>query len=293
MLTTSCSGWVFEAGSANTDQHTAMKLQVSCDLHFQIEDPTALILMLRPLSAAQQRITKASYIVEPGVPITENKDSYGNFCQRLVAPPGEFIVHTAFEVITADNIDTAPGANFVEIQNLPNQILPYLLPSRYCESDRFGDLAREVVADALPGYDQVSQINDWVQRNINYIPGSSDLPLSAIDINNRGFGVCRDLAQLAITLCRSISIPARLVVGYLYQLEPMDLHAWFEAYIGGRWYTFDPTQSGPRGGRVIVAFGRDAADVSIFHQFGVGCVLNSMDVRVNLLSKPSNSVQVL
>ncbi len=264
-----------------------MKLQVSCDLRFQIDDATALILMLRPLRGAAQRLTKSSYTVEPYVQITESKDTYGNLCQRLVAPPGEFMVHTSAEVITADYIDTEPGAYFVEIQNLPDPILPYLLPSRYCESDRFGDLAREIVAEALPGYDQVSEIDDWVRRSIQYIPGSSDSPLSAIEVNNRGYGVCRDLAQLAITLCRSISIPARLVVGYLYQLEPMDLHAWFEAYIGGRWYTFDPTQRDLRGGRVIIAFGRDAADVSIFHQFGGGCVLNSMEVRVNLLDRPS------
>lgn len=259
-----------------------MKLQVSCELRFQIDDPTALILMLRPISGAQQRIIKSSYIVEPGVQITESKDGYGNFHQRLVAPSGKFLIYTSYEVITAENIDIAPGAVFVEIQNLPNQVLPYLLPSRYCESDRFGDLAREVVADTLPGYDQVNKITDWVRHSIQYIPGSSDSPLSAVEVHHRGYGVCKDLAQLAITLCRSISIPARLVVGYLYQLEPMDLHAWFEAYIGGRWYIFDPTQSELRGGRVIIAFGRDAADVSIFHQFGLGCILSGMDVRVDL-----------
>lgn len=262
-----------------------MKLRVSCDLHFQIDDPTALILMLRPLSGAQQKITRSSYIVKPDVQIIERKDSYGNYCQRLVAPPGEFVIHTSAEAITAETIDSEPGAYFVEIQNLPGLVLPYLLPSRYCESDRFGDLAREITADAQPGYDQVSKINDWVRDTIRYIPGSSDSPLSAIEVNNRGYGVCRDLAQLAITLCRSISIPARMAVGYLYRLEPMDLHAWFEAYIGDRWYTFDPTQSELCGGRVIIAFGRDAADVSIFHQFGLGCLLNSMDVRVELLDK--------
>jgi transglutaminase-like putative cysteine protease len=263
-----------------------MKLQVSCDLHFQIDDPTALILMLRPLLGAQQRITRSNYRVEPDVKIIESKDSYGNFCQRLVVPPGDFSIHTSFEVITTEHIDSAPGTGFVEIQHLPSQILPYLLPSRYCESDRFGDLAREIVVEALPGYDQVSNIVDWVRDSIKYIPGSSDSALSAIEINQHGYGVCRDLAHLAIALCRSISIPARLVVGYLYQLEPMDLHAWFEAYIGGRWYTFDPTQNQLRGGRVIIAFGRDAADVSIFHQFGMGCRLSSMDVHVNLLDAP-------
>lgn len=262
-----------------------MRLSVSCDLRFQIDVPAALILMLRPFSDAQQWIAKSIYIVEPFVQITESKDGYGNFCQRLVAPPGEFIIRTCSEVITAASIDSAPGACFVEIQNLPDQVLPYLLPSRYCESDRFGDLARELVDGELPGYDQVGKITDWVRHSIRYIPGSSDVPLSAVEVHHRGYGVCRDLAQLAITLCRSISIPARLVVGYLYRLEPMDLHAWFEAYVGGRWYAFDPTQSDLRGGRVIIAFGRDAADVSIFHQFGVGCILHSMDVRVDLLDE--------
>jgi transglutaminase-like putative cysteine protease len=259
-----------------------MKLSVSCNLHFQIDAPTAFILMLRPLNRSQQWVTESSYIVEPNVPIAESKDHYGNLCQRLIASPGEFTIHSSAEVITVEQIDSAPSAPFIEIQNLPHQTLPYLLPSRYCESDRFGDLAREITADALPGYDQVSRINDWVRQSIRYIPGSSDSPLSAIEIHNRGNGVCRDLAHLAIALCRSIGIPARLVVGYLYRLEPMDLHAWFEAYIGGRWYAFDPSQSDLLGSRVIIAFGRDAADVSIFHQFGSGCTLNSMDVQVNL-----------
>lgn len=258
-----------------------MKLKVSCTLRFQTDDSAALILMLRPLSGAQQWVSKSSYIVEPDVPITESKDSYGNLYQRLVAPPGEFVIYTSSEVVVADYIDQAPGSCFIEIQNLPDPVLPYLLPSRYCESDRFGDLAREIVAEALPGYDQVSKIVNWVRHSVEYIPGSSDSPLSAIEVNNRGYGVCRDLAQLAIALCRSISIPARLVAGYLYRLEPMDLHAWFEAYVGGRWYAFDPSQSDLQGGRVIIAFGRDAADVSIFHQFGLGCVLHSMEVQVN------------
>lgn len=121
--------------------------------------------------------------------------------------------------------------------------MPFLLPSRYCESDRFGDLATEIVADALPGYDQVSKIVAWVQRSIQYIPGSSDAPISALEIHQRGHGVCKDLAHLAMALCRSISIPARLAVGYLHQLEPMDMHAWFEAYVGGQWYTFDPAKA--------------------------------------------------
>ena len=283
MRMTKFKRWLFDVGKQ--EHGNSMKLRVSCDLCFQIDAPTALILMLRPFSGAYQWITTSSYTVEPSVQITESMDSYGNFCQRLVAPPGEFLIHTSAEVITAERIDCAPGAYFVEIQNLPDSVLPFLLPSRYCESERFGDLAREIVADALPGYDQVSKIAEWVRHAIQYIPGSSDSPLSAVEVNQRGYGVCKDLAQLAIALCRSISIPARLVAGYLYRLEPMDLHAWFEVYVGGRWYVFDPTQAELRGGRVIIALGRDAADVPIFHQFGVGCVLNSMAVNVALLDQ--------
>jgi transglutaminase-like putative cysteine protease len=224
-----------------------------------------------------------TYTVSPSVQVIESTDGYGNFCQRLVAPQGEFLIDCTAEVIIDGHADIAPGAYFVEIQYLPNEVLPFLLPSRYCESDRFGELARDIVADALPGYDQVDKIVGWIRASIQYIPGSTEFPMSAIEIHSRGHGVCRDLAHMGIALCRSISVPARIVVGYLYGLEPMDLHAWFEAYVGGRWYSFDPTQADWRGGRVIVAFGRDAADVSVFHQFGSGCILDSMNVSVEWL----------
>ncbi|MEI6543848.1 MAG: transglutaminase family protein [Methylococcales bacterium] len=260
-----------------------MKLRVSCSLRFQIIETTVLILMLRPYRGIQQWINREVYIIKPVTPMIESVDSFGNSLQRIRVPVGNFLIYTSTDVIVADKVEAAPGNYFVEIHYLPNEILPYLLPSRYCESDRFGDLAREITFDSLPGYDQVSKINDWVRDTIKYVPGSSEFPMSAAEVHLRGYGVCRDLAQVAIALCRSISIPARLVVGYLYNLQPMDLHAWFEVYVGDKWYTFDPTQAELKGGRVIIAFGRDAADVSIFHQFGSGCLLNSMDVRVDLL----------
>jgi len=260
-----------------------MKLRVSCSLRFQIIETTVLILMLRPYRGIQQWINREVYIIKPVTPMIESVDSFGNSLQRIRVPVGNFLIYTSTDVIVADKVEAAPGNYFVEIHYLPNEILPYLLPSRYCESDRFGDLAREITFDSLPGYDQESKINDWVRDTIKYVPGSSEFPMSAAEVHLRGYGVCRDLAQVAIALCRSISIPARLVVGYLYNLQPMDLHAWFEVYVGDKWYTFDPTQAELKGGRVIIAFGRDAADVSIFHQFGSGCLLNSMDVRVDLL----------
>jgi transglutaminase-like putative cysteine protease len=133
----------------------------------------------------------------------------------------------------------------------------------------------------------VAAINAWVQGTVHFAPGSSQFPTSAVEVWQRGIGVCRDLAHLAIALCRSLVVPARMVVGYLNGLEPMDLHAWFEAYVGGRWYTFDPTQTGPRGGRVAIAYGRDAADVAVYSQYGPALLPSSMRVSVQLLSKPS------
>jgi transglutaminase-like putative cysteine protease len=203
-----------------------------------------------------------------------------------VAPAGYFSVSTSAEVLTAETVDKGPGACFVEIQNLPDAVLSYILPSRYCESDRFGDLARDIVNGVQLGYDQVNRISDWIRSTISYTPGSSAYPLSAVEVNLQCEGVCRDLAHLGIALCRSISIPARLVVGFLYGLQPMDMHAWFEAYVGGRWYTFDPTDYALRGGRLAVAYGRDAADVAVYHQFGPPAIYSSMDVRVELLNGP-------
>jgi transglutaminase-like putative cysteine protease len=245
-----------------------MWLSTSCDLSFEISSPTPFVLMLRPRSGAQQWIRREEYRLEPSVPVYEFTDDYGNLCQRLVAPLGHFKIYTAAEVITADKVDQAPGAPFVLIQDLPDSTLIYLLPSRYCESDHFGQMATEITSGAKPGYDQVIKLINWVRKNIAFEPGSSTTAVSATEVNERQFGVCRDMAHLGIALCRSIGIPARMVVGYLYQLEPMDLHAWLEAYIGGRWYTFDPTQENLGGGYVAIGYGRDAADVAIYNQFG-------------------------
>jgi transglutaminase-like putative cysteine protease len=192
-----------------------MWIRTTCNLNFQMGDPTPLILMLRPRSGMQQWVAREVYTLSPSVPVVEYTDIFGNLCQRLVAPAGDFSVHTTADVLTADRVDADPGVCFVEIQNLPDAVLLYLLPSRYCESDRFGNLARDIVEDARLGYDQVSRISDWVRDTIRYTPGSSAFPLSAVEVNGRCEGVCRDLAHLGIALCRGISIPARLVVGFL------------------------------------------------------------------------------
>ena len=261
-----------------------MMLRASCDLMFDITVPTPFILMLRPRSGAQQWIAREEYRLVPSVPVFEITDNYGNLCQRLVAPPGAFEVYSAADVMTADQIDQAPGAPFIEVQNLPDGVLVYLLPSRYCESELFGQMATEITAGQALGYDQVAAIEKWLRTTIRYEPGSSDTPVSAVVVNSKQSGVCRDLSHLGIALCRSLSIPARLVVGYLYGLEPMDMHAWFEAYVGGRWYTFDATQAELKSGYVTIGYGRDAADVAVYNQFGPSVYPTVQRVQVQLIN---------
>ena len=262
-----------------------MWLRTSCDMNFDITVPTPFILMLRLRSGAQQWVASEEYRIQPTVPVFEFTDNYGNLCQRLIAPPGTFAIYTAANVLTADQVDQSPGAPFVEIEYLPDAVLSYLLPSRFCESDRFGQMATEITAGQQMGYDQVKTIETWLRETIRYEPGNSVIPVSAVEVNIRQSGVCRDLSHLGIALCRSLSIPARLVVGYLYGLEPMDLHAWFEAYIAGRWYTFDATQTELRGGYVAIGYGRDAADVAIYNQFGPPVYPIAQDIRVQLIDE--------
>lgn len=260
-----------------------MWLATSCDFEFEISVPTPFILMLRPRSGAQQWISREEYRLTPSLPAVEFTDIYGNLCQRLVAPPGRFKIHTTAHVMTSDVVDKAPGAPFVDIHMLPDEVLSYLLPSRYCESESFNQMAVEITAGQLLGYDQVEAIETWLRETISYLPGSSDDPISAIGVNQKQSGVCRDLAHLGIALCRAISIPARLVVGYNYGLVPMDMHAWFEAYVGGRWYAFDATQEEMTPGYVAIGYGRDAADVAVYNQFGPSVYPISQAVSVELL----------
>jgi transglutaminase-like putative cysteine protease len=167
-----------------------------------------------------------------------------------------------------DFIDVHPDAPFTLVQDLPDDVLPYLLPSRYCQSDMLLDLATKIAGKAQPGYAQVAAIRDWIHSSIKYKYGSSGPSTSAVDTAKSRKGVCRDFSHLGIAFCRALRIPARMVSGYLYQLDPMDLHAWFEAFVGGRWYTFDATQEEARGNRIVVAYGRDAADIAQMSEYG-------------------------
>lgn len=264
-----------------------MWMRATCLFDLDIRVETPFIFMLRPRSGWQQWIGREQYLLTPHVQSVEFTDSFGNLCQRLVAPPGRFSVQTSFDVETAESSDIAPGAPFIEVQQLPEDTLPFLLPSRYCESDRFTQMAASIVAGCKPGYDQCSAIVDYIRRTIQYSPGAGQLIISACEVNQRSQAVCRDMAHLAIACCRALSIPARLVVGYYEHLQPMDLHAWFEAYVGGRWYAFDTTQDSMHGGRIVVAYGRDAADVAIYTQFGEPVEILNMEVTLEPIPAPS------
>lgn len=260
-----------------------MKLRVSCRLLFDITVATPFVMMLRPRSGAQQWVSHGELTIVPDMVVSEFADGFGNLCQRLVAPPGPLSIYSEATVHTTGTMNREPGAVFVEIQNVPDEVLQFLLPSRYCEIEDFGQLAKDITAEQRPGYDQVSAIEQWLRAHIHYDFINSGSTVSAREALSRKSGVCRDLAHLGIALCRSLAIPARIVVGYLHELAPMDMHAWFEAFIAGRWYTFDATQPFLRNGYVVLGIGRDAADVALYNQFGPPIFPINQEVRVECI----------
>ncbi|MEO7335360.1 MAG: transglutaminase family protein [Caldimonas sp.] len=245
-----------------------MKLNVGCEITVRTPAPCAIVAMLRPRSGLAQWLSSETYIFDPWVPTTEYVDNYGNLCQRLVVPAGDTRIRVEAVVETDAEVAVAPDAAICPVATLPDDALLYLLPSRYCPSDTLEDRARAIIGNAITGYAQVEAIRAWIQANIEYRYGASDASTDAARTLADRSGVCRDFAHVGIALVRSLMIPARMVVGYLHRLEPMDLHAWFEAWIGGRWYAFDATQAQPRGGRVVLAYGRDAADVAFISNYG-------------------------
>ncbi len=261
-----------------------MRLEAKCEMTLNVEEPSPLIAMLRPRSGAGQWVVRESYEIEPYVPVTEYADTFGNLCQRLVPLKGKFRIGVTAEVETSETIEVAPGAPFTPLPELPAEALQFLLPSRYCPSDKLTEKARSVVGDTAPGYAQVEAIVSFIRSEIKYQYGVSNASTDAFESLQAGAGVCRDFSHIGIALCRALQIPARMAVGFLYRLDPMDMHAWFEAFVGGRWYTFDATQLEARGGRITVAIGRDATDVALFSEFGPVEVKN-MHVAVEELKQ--------
>ncbi|MDB6139212.1 MAG: transglutaminase family protein [Verrucomicrobiaceae bacterium] len=256
-----------------------MILDATCQLAYRTNEDVPAFFMLRPRSGWAQWVMREEFIIQPQVPVVEFADLYGNLCQRVVMPPGDFYLSVQYRVLVPEVVDEDINAPLMLVQHLPTDVLHYLLPSRYCQSEEFSVLASSIAQKGPPTYQQVEKIRAWIHSNIVYEAGSSDTNTTALETADRMRGVCRDFAHLGIALCRAINVPARMVVGFLYQLQPMDLHAWFEAFIGGRWFTFDATENVTRGNRIVVAYGRDAADVALATMFGSFTMLN-MNVTV-------------
>lgn len=253
-----------------------MKIHVGFDLTYEIAHPTPMIFMLNVHpSRAADLITPDRLRIAPSRSITPYIDGFGNKCVRLLAPPGELRVASDTIVSDsgrADRVDV--GAEEHAVADLPHDALVYLLASRYCEADSMMDKAWEIFGQAPRGWRRVQAICDFVHSHITFGYEHADATRGAMRSFVEQRGVCRDFAHLAVTFCRCLNIPARYCTGYLGDIgvppdpAPMDFSAWFEAFVGGRWYTFDARHNMPRVGRVLIARGRDAADVAISTTFG-------------------------
>ena len=264
-----------------------MKFKSGCQLRYHLDQPSTLIFGIEVEQSSQQRILQETLEIDPNIE-TEAQTVNGNRLLRLAAASGslslryEAIVERNFTPINPDEAIEVPVAT------LPLDVLPYLFPSRYCQSDRLMRLATAQFGELKPGYERVRAIADWIYSNVTYLSGSTNSQTSAFDTVTERTGVCRDFAHLGITFCRALSIPARFVAGYAYQLEPPDFHACFEAYLGDRWYWFDPSQLARAEHFVRIGAGRDAADVSFANLFGV-LHLEEMTVFSELLNDEPES----
>jgi transglutaminase-like putative cysteine protease len=253
-----------------------MLIRVGYDIIFEHPAPTPLIVMLYLHPSRVPSIRRGEYLlVEPQVQVSHYTDGFGNRCGRLLAPAGR--IRFWNDAVVED--DGQPdrqntGAGQHEIHDLPDEALKFLIASRYCEVDRMLDLAWQLFGSTPKGWVRVQAICDFVHQHIQFDYLQARSTRTAYEAFQEGVGVCRDFMHLAVTFCRCLNIPARYCTGYLGDIgvppasDPMDFSAWFEAYLGGRWYTFDPRHNTPRVGRVLMAYGRDAADVALLTSFG-------------------------
>ncbi|MDP2852499.1 MAG: transglutaminase family protein [Gallionella sp.] len=253
-----------------------MKLKVGYELNYEFPQPTPVILMLNVhYSRTSDLLGPDNVILTPSVPIDGYRDGFGNWCSRLVAPPGQMRI-TSNSVVndTGKSDPLVRGAMQIAVEKLPEEALVFLVASRFCDSDRMLDLAWKLFGGRSTGWARVQEICDFVHAHITFGYQHARVTRSASEAYEERTGVCRDYAHLAIAFCRAMNIPARYCTGYLGDVgtpppyPPGDFAAWFEAYLGGQWHTFDPRNNVPRIGRVLIARGRDAADVAITTTFG-------------------------
>ena len=259
----------------------------------------ALVAGCRFMLASAQPITAIVQVApspQPGLAIVREAwetdaghhgylDRFGNRCERFGIAVGDSEITYEAHVVIADPADVVePDARETPVEALPDEVLSFLMPSRFCLPDELGNEAWQRFGDLTPGWGRVQAIVDYVHASLEFVPGASNPWTTAADAYRARQGVCRDFAHLAITFCRAMNIPARYVFGYLPDVgvvpspEPMDFAAWFEAYLDGCWHTFDARNNTPRTGRIVVGRGRDAIDVALMTSFGT-LTLTGFEVR--------------
>jgi transglutaminase-like putative cysteine protease len=253
-----------------------MRIKVGYEIVYQCPQPTPMILTLSVhYSRVSDIVSPDHMVVSPSVPITGFRDSFGNWCNRIVAPAGRLRL-TASAVVEDSGLPDpiVPWAEQRQVPRLPEESLVFLLASRYCETDLLSETAWSLFGTTPLGWQRVQAICDFVHRHITFGYEHASATKTAFQVFKERRGVCRDYAHLAITFCRCLNIPARYCTGYLGDIGvppphgPMDFAGWFEVFLGDGWHTFDARNNVPRIGRVLIARGRDAADVAISTTFG-------------------------
>ena len=252
-----------------------MLIRLGYDIQFDIPATVAMVALLNVHpSRAHDLLEPDELQTEPKLEVTHYNDSFGNRCARFVAPQGQLRLFNSTLIQDSGVPDEFNWmARESAVGDLPHEMLTFLLNSRYCEVDRFSTIALELFGHILPGWDRVQAVCNWVNNKVTFNYQQARPTKTALDVFTERVGVCRDFQHLAITFCRALNIPARYATGYLGDIGvperlPMDFSAWFEAYLGGRWWTFDARNNQPRIGRVLMATGRDAADVAMTTSFG-------------------------
>jgi transglutaminase-like putative cysteine protease len=252
-----------------------MLIRLGYDLQFYLPADTAMVALLNVHpTRAGELVEPDEMRIEPRVAATSYLDDFGNRCVRFLAPAGPLRLTASTMICDSGRPDVVnQDAREMAVADLPNEMLRFLLNSRYCEVDSFAHIAAELFGNVAPGWNRVQAICNWVHNKVAFDYQKARPTMTALDVFTERAGVCRDFQHLAITLCRALNIPARYATGYLGDIgvperPPMDFSAWFEAYLEGQWWTFDARNNEPRIGRVLMATGRDASDVAMTTSFG-------------------------
>ncbi len=269
-----------------------MKIKAGFALGYDCPQPTPMLLTLKVHPSRQpDLLTSDGLSFDPPVDARDYSDSFGNICTRIVAPKGITTISSEFEIHDSGDPDEVPhDAPQHDIMDLPDEVLVFLLGSRYCDTDRLADIAGKLFMNTAPGWPRVQAILTYVHERITFDYMKADAWRTAYGGYSEQVGVCRDFAHLAITLCRCMNIPARYCTGYLGDIgvppdpNPMDFSAWFEVYLGNRWYTVDARHNTPRIGRILMARGRDATDVALATIFGPALIAGFEVVTEELVS---------